>query len=120
MVNYNSVACVKAEGLESILPEAPEKERSLNPSFHSTRQESFIGPGRYLNPANGIAYCTVDLPKGPTGWPDPQADGRIIHLQRKSDRLLYPHQSIHQRPLPGLYVVQVNRGFIRGGGLVVQ
>lgn len=126
MVNYNSEACVKADGLESLCAEAPEKGTIVESQLSiPTRQEelTLIRVQVFPNPANGIAYCTVDLPKG--GQLDGQIlglDGRVVSTFKENLTGTSTRISLSIKDLsPGLYVVQVKSGIYTGREkLVVQ
>ncbi|HNT21771.1 MAG TPA: M36 family metallopeptidase [Saprospiraceae bacterium] len=126
MVNYNSEACVVAEGFDPVCAEAPEKGTIVESQLSiPTRKEdpSLVRVQVFPNPAQGIAYCTVDLPQG--GRLDGQIlglDGRIVstfmeNLTGPSTRIKLSLDGL----APGLYMVQVKSGNYTGREkLVVQ
>lgn len=119
MVNYNSEACVKADGITSVCAEAPEKGAIVETQITiPTKQETTLPLQIKLfpNPATNLIYITTSLPKADDlRGSILSIDGKLMKTFKQASTGSQTRFTVNTEGLPaGMYIVQLQAGSYLG------
>ena len=126
MFNYNSEACVSADGLETVCAEALEKGTIVEPQFTIPNRDVNTIPLKlevFPNPAADLVYCTINLPKAnEVRVKIVSLDGRLIKSFKQPSTGNQMRLSISTGDMTaGMYFIQIESGAYLGREkLVIQ